>query len=154
MGHDTGRRHAMTTRRTRGFTLVEVLVALAVVALGSAAVMTALSTGAAASSRLRDRSYAEWIALNRLAEIRVSREWPLNSNEMGEETMAGRRWQWRQTIERSDVRGVWRIRVDARLAEQATDDAWLATVHGARGDDLASAGRDDALWDDANRSTP
>ena len=106
----------------RGFTLVEVLVALAVVALGSAAVMSAIGTGADASSRLRERTYAEWVALNRMAEIRVSREWPLASNEVGEETMAGQRWQWRQTIESSDVRGVWRIRVDARPALATTTD--------------------------------
>ena len=138
----------------RGFTLVEVLVALAIVALGSAAVMTALGTGAQASSRLRDRSYAEWIALNRLAEIRVSREWPLAKSESGEELMAGRRWQWRQTIEASDVRGLWRIRVDARPVEYSNGDEWLATIHGARGDDLARVGRDDAIWDSATRSAP
>jgi general secretion pathway protein I len=138
----------------RGFTLVEVLVALAVVALGSAAVMTALSTGTQSTARLRERSYAEWVALNRMAEIRVAREWPLASNELGEETMAGQRWQWRQTIERSDVRGVWRIRVEARLAGAAGADDWIATVHGARGDDLASLGRDDAIWDTAARSAP
>jgi len=138
----------------RGFTLVEVLVALAVVALGSAAVMSAIGTGADASARLRERTYAEWVALNRLAEIRISREWPLASNEVGEETMAGQRWQWRQTIESSDVRGVWRIRVDARPALATNADNWLVTVHGARGDDLASLGRDDAIWDTASSVTP
>jgi len=140
--------------KSSGFTLVEVLVALAIVALGSAAVMTALGTGSQSTSRLRERSYAEWVALNRLAEIRVSRDWPLASTEADEETMAGQRWQWRQTIERSDVRGVWRIRVQARLASGASGEDWLATVHGARGDDLASSGRDDAIWDTASRSAP
>lgn len=140
--------------KSYGFTLVEVLVALAIVALGSAAVMTALGTGSQSTSRLRERSYAEWVALNRMAEIRVSRDWPLASTETGEETMAGQRWQWRQTIERSDVRGVWRIRVEARLASRASGDDWLATIHGARGDDLVSLGRDDAIWDTATRSAP
>jgi len=140
--------------KSSGFTLVEVLVALAIVALGSAAVMTALGTGSQSTSRLRERSYAEWVALNRLAEIRVSRDWPLASTEAGEETMAGQRWQWRQTIERSDVRGVWRIRVQARLASGTSGEDWLATVHGASGDDPASSGRDDAIWDTASRSAP
>jgi len=141
-------------RPSWGFTLVEVLVALAIVALGSAAVMTALGTGSQSTSRLRDRSYAEWVALNRLAEIRISREWPLAKSESGEETMAGRRWQWRQTIEASDVKGLWRIRVDARPIEQASGDEWLATIHGARSDDLVSVARDDAIWDTATRSAP
>ncbi len=141
-------------RRSWGFTLVEVLVALAIVALGSAAVMTALGTGSQSTSRLRDRSYAEWVALNRLAEIRISREWPLAKSESGEEAMAGRRWQWRQTIEASDIKGLWRIRVDARPIEQASGDEWLATIHGARSDDLVSVARDDAIWDTATRSAP
>lgn len=146
--------YAAMRERAYGFTLVEVLVALAIVALGSAAVMTALGTGAQSSSRLRDRSYAEWVALNRMAEIRVAREWPLAAKESGEESMAGRRWEWQQTIEPSDVRGVWRIRVDARPAGAGSGDDWLATIHGARGDALAGGGRDDTLWDSANRGTP
>lgn len=144
----------MKSPRHQGFTLVEVLVALAVVALGSAAVMTALSTGSQSTSRLRERAYAEWVALNRLAELRVAREWPVGSGDVGEELMGGSRWQWRQTVERSDVDGVWRIRVDARPATATGANDWLATVHGARADQIAQRGGDDAIWDAAGTNTP
>jgi type II secretion system protein I len=55
-----------------GFTLVEVLVALVVVAIGLAALMVAVSGTARTSGYLRDKTLAQWIALNRLAEVRLT----------------------------------------------------------------------------------
>ena len=62
----------MMRRSSRGFTLLEVLVALAIVALGMAALMAALTSAADATGHLRDKSFAEWVALNRLAEVRLA----------------------------------------------------------------------------------
>ncbi len=62
----------MTRRRARGFTLVEVLVALVVVAMGLTALMLAVSGTASASGYLRDKAIAQWIALNRLTEVRLN----------------------------------------------------------------------------------
>lgn len=56
----------------RGFTLVEVLVALIVVALGLGALMVAVTGTADISRRLRDKTLAQWIALNHLSELRLS----------------------------------------------------------------------------------
>jgi general secretion pathway protein I len=55
-----------------GFTLVEVLVALVVVAIGLAALMVAVSGTARTSGYLREKTLAQWIALNRLAEVRLT----------------------------------------------------------------------------------
>jgi general secretion pathway protein I len=59
-------------RSDRGFTLVEVLVALVVVALGLAALMVAVQGAARTSGYLRDKTLAQWIALNRIAEVRLT----------------------------------------------------------------------------------
>jgi prepilin-type N-terminal cleavage/methylation domain-containing protein len=59
-------------RSDGGFTLVEVLVALVVVAIGLAALMVAVSGTARTSGYLRDKTLAQWIALNRLAEVRLT----------------------------------------------------------------------------------
>jgi prepilin-type N-terminal cleavage/methylation domain-containing protein len=62
----------MQHRSSGGFTLVEVLVALVVVALGLAALMVAVQGAARTSGYLRDKTLAQWIALNRIAEVRLT----------------------------------------------------------------------------------
>ncbi len=62
----------MTRRSSGGFTLVEVLVALVVVALGLAALMVAVQGAARTSGYLRDKTLAQWIALNRIVEVRLT----------------------------------------------------------------------------------
>lgn len=62
----------MRHRSDAGFTLVEVLVALVVVAIGLAALMVAVSGTARTSGYLRDKTIAQWIALNRIAEVRLT----------------------------------------------------------------------------------
>lgn len=60
----------------RGFTLLEVLVALAIAAITLTAAMRAGGSLAANAAELRARTYAQWSAENRLAQIRVSGEFP------------------------------------------------------------------------------
>lgn len=68
---------------SRGFTLVEVLVALMIVAIGLAALMLTVSSTARTSGTLRDKTLAQWMALNRLTEVR------LNLNKFGQNTDTG-----------------------------------------------------------------
>ena len=60
------------TRLTRGFTLIEVLVALAIVVIGMAAVMGAIPSSAKTVSYLRDKTFAQWVAENQIVTIRLS----------------------------------------------------------------------------------
>ncbi len=60
----------------RGFTLIEVLVAMAIAAIALMAAMRATSSLAISSAGLRDRTLAQWSAENRLAQIRLAGEWP------------------------------------------------------------------------------
>ncbi len=60
----------------QGFTLVEVLVALAIVAVALGAAVRATSVITDNDDRLRQRALATVSAENRLAELRLSREFP------------------------------------------------------------------------------
>jgi len=56
-------------RGARGFTLIEVLVALAIVTVGMAAVLGTLSSSADTVVYLRDKTFANWVALNQIAQV-------------------------------------------------------------------------------------
>jgi general secretion pathway protein I len=65
------------SRRTApGFTLVEVLVALTIVAVALMASLRAVGAMSSGAYDLRQRTLAQWSAENRLAQIRVQAEWP------------------------------------------------------------------------------
>jgi len=82
----------------RGFTLLETLVALAILAVAMAAVTraTAASTGHVEAMRLR--LLADWTAQNRLALHAAQGDWLPVGTQSGEETQAGIRLRWQEEI--------------------------------------------------------
>lgn len=54
-----------------GFTLLEVLVALAVLAVGAVSLLTATQTHVTRISDIENRTVARWVADNRLAALRI-----------------------------------------------------------------------------------
>jgi general secretion pathway protein I len=125
-----------TRRAPHGFTLIEVLVALAIVAMGMAAVMSALSSSASTLTYLRDRTFAQWVALNQIANLRLSGQAPPPGDSNGDTDFAGRSWHWSQKVVSTEVPGVARIDVSVRPAEAKGDDehGWFTTVSGIWGD--------------------
>ncbi|HKJ76968.1 MAG TPA: type II secretion system minor pseudopilin GspI [Gammaproteobacteria bacterium] len=108
------------TARQRGFTLLEVLVALAIVATALAALVRAGSDNAATAAYLRDKSLAEWVALNRIAELRLQEEWPSPGTREGEARMADRTWAW--TVEVSETFDPDVRRADVTVRAAGTGD--------------------------------
>jgi general secretion pathway protein I len=81
-------------KKPRGFTLVEVLVALMIVAIGLSALMVAVSGAARTSGYLRDKTLAQWIALNRLSEVRLNTNKFGQNTDTGEVNFANRTWHY------------------------------------------------------------
>ena len=127
-------------RGARGFTLIEVLVALAIVAIGMAAVMGALTSSANTISYLRDKTFAQWVALNQIANLRLSGQQPPPGNSNGDTDFAGRSWHWRQEVVATQVPGAERIDVSVRPADvkAGDDNGWFTTVSGVWGDALGT----------------
>lgn len=100
--------------RARGFTLLEVMIALAIVALSIGALLGSVSSSASNVIYLRDKTMAEWVALNRLTEIRTWKVMPPEGKRTGFAEMGGLRWQWEQDVQKLPINGMFRIEVRAR----------------------------------------
>ena len=85
-------------KQARAFTLLEVLVALAIFALVAASVLAASGRSLQTAARLEDKTLAMWIADNRLTELQLAETPPGDGRDQGELEFAGRRWQWQSEI--------------------------------------------------------
>ena len=47
---------------------------------------------------LKDKTLAEWVALNRLTEIRIAQQLPDKGKRTGNAEMGGMRWQWEEEV--------------------------------------------------------
>lgn len=81
-----------------GFTLVEVLVALAILAIALAAVLRAMGQAIDLTSDLRDRTEALWVAEDRVTEHQLMRDWPALDSKEGTLEFNGRQWRWRERV--------------------------------------------------------
>lgn len=97
--------------RAAGFTLVEILVALAILAIAVAAVVAAVSGHVSNAAYLRDRTLAHWVAMNKIAELQVGGDWPAPGTQKGESLMAAQEWSWQVTVSATDDADVHRLDV-------------------------------------------
>lgn len=80
-------------KKNKGFTLLEVLVALAVFAVAAIALMRVSESQLQLSARLEDKTFAHWVALNMVSEIQANQDWPDLGEQTGKVSMAGRDWK-------------------------------------------------------------
>lgn len=118
-------------RRCGGFTLLEVMVALGIAALSLTAVTAAMSQMVDAANSMKERTYASWIAQNKIAELRLANVVPDVSEDSGEIEYAGLEWTWRSTISETGVENLYRVDVAVSFADS---DAIIRTVTGFIGE--------------------
>lgn len=111
----------------RGFTLIEVMVALAIVALSLTAMAASMNTMIDNASTMRERTYASWIAQNKIAELRLAGELPEVGTNSGELEYGGTQWSWRTVISETGVESFMRIDVTVSLLDSDYD---IRTVTG------------------------
>ena len=98
----------------RAFTLIEVMVALAVVAVALPALLLTISQQLDGLRYLEDRSHAQWVAANRLAELRLisqARGRLQTGLISGSEELAGREWYWWSEGKETAVPGFFRYEI-------------------------------------------
>lgn len=130
----------------QGFTLIEVLAALVIVALGMMAVIQAVSQTASNSSYLREKTIAHWVAVNRLTEARLQQTPPPIDETSDEVEMAGRTWRWTMTVTQTPIETMRRIDISVRPTD-AGEESSMASITGFYGTAIAPPGTTLIDWD-------
>ncbi|MEO5365220.1 MAG: type II secretion system minor pseudopilin GspI [Magnetococcus sp. WYHC-3] len=104
---------------TAGFSLLEVLVALVVVAVALGALLASMGRFADNAAGLRERTLAQWVALNLVTEARIMRAWPAPAETSGEEDLGGHRWYWIQRVATTPDPRLRRLEVLVRAVRDA-----------------------------------
>jgi general secretion pathway protein I len=116
-------------RRVNGFTLLEVLVALTVLALTMGAVIKAVGGYTGNQAYLRDRTLATWVARNVLVDQRVKDAWPSVGELKGTTETGGREWRWLGTVSQTEEEDLRRLDVEVRPID-AEDSEPIAVLSG------------------------
>ncbi|HZT01622.1 MAG TPA: type II secretion system minor pseudopilin GspI [Steroidobacteraceae bacterium] len=142
----------------RGFTLIEVLVALAIVAIGMAAVLEALTSSANTAVYLQEKTFAEWVALNRLETVRLSGTVPGTGTSSDKTDYAGRSWEWQQKVTQVPrIPDLRQIEIDVRPADTTAGDnrGWYASATGFMGENVFAPPQSAApSWTPSNAGVP
>lgn len=130
-----------------GFTLVEVMVALAIVALSVPALLFTLDQHIDGTAHLRDKSLASLVAANKLSEVRLlaaSRQQLLQGSETGSVELAEREWFWWLESEQTEVPRFYRVEVRVGLREGEPEAVLMSRVAYLSADFSDAAGVPDA----------
>lgn len=117
-----GARHSQSA----GFTLVEVLVALAIFSLAALALLRLQGAALGTTARLEDKLFAAIVAQNLAVAATIAVPPPAIGASSGEATNAGRRWRWTQVVAPSPDPRL--LRIEIRVAGPDGGTVAAATV--------------------------
>ena len=98
--------------RMRGFTLLEVMIALLVITLGMGAVINTTSESGWKSAQLKQKTIATWVAQNQIVKYRAKRIWSDAHSQSGKVEMANVEWTWKMKISATDDPSLRRLDVE------------------------------------------
>jgi general secretion pathway protein I len=132
----------MRSRRLAGFTLLEVMVALVIISLALAGVAGSMGQMIDTANTMRDRTYASWIAQNKITEMRLSSALPEVGESSGEEDYANTTWAWSAEVSETGIENL--MKVDVSVSYPGVDEP-VRLVTGFIGEPVAP-GQSNQIW--------
>ena len=86
--------------------------ALAVAAIGLAAVSRSMSGNVEAATRVKERTLATWVAANRMAELRMYRQFSTGGAQTGQADMGGRSWRIEERFDTTPDPNIARVDIE------------------------------------------
>ena len=113
----------------RGFTLIEVLVALSVVVVSFVALYAVILQMVGATTMMQEKTIASWVAFNQVTELRVSGEFPDKGEKEDYVEMGGVSWRYSREIRDTGSDDIRQVIV--RVSPEDEPDKILGLASGA-----------------------
>lgn len=117
----TGARSAGLRPAQRAFTLIGVLIALAIIGIVMVAILSVAARSTQVATGLQQRNLANWVAQNRIARLRIARDWPETGTSSGTVSFARQQWRYQVEVSKTTDKALRRVTVSVSLADQPDD---------------------------------
>ena len=114
--------------KNKGFTLLEVMVALFIVSISLGGVIKVMGNAASNSARLSSKTFAQWVALNQITKLRLSDKWPKLGEVKGDDEMAGQEWRWVQKAVKTEDENIKRIELSVWRKTDGEVDPYVTVI--------------------------
>lgn len=111
----------MRRGRKAGFTLLETVIALAVISIAMTGFLIQSGYSARTAIHVRDKTLAAWVAQNHLTQLELTGELQPLEDRHGSALMGHRTWFWRQRARGTGVAGLQEVEIAVFLAPPAAD---------------------------------
>lgn len=98
----------------KAFTLIEVMVALAVLAIGMMTLVKVSSQSIVQTAYLKDKTLAQWIAINKVNEVKLLGGFPKTGTTKGSEIMDRQEWRWKLKVSTTPDKDIRRLDVTVK----------------------------------------
>ena len=119
-------------KKSAGFTLIEVMVALTIIALSLGALLSTSGSQANSATYLKQKTLAHWVAVNELTRMRISKQFPDLGDKKGSSKMAGNEWFWTRTSKATEDKNARQISIIVYADKDRTQNLTALTGYANR----------------------
>lgn len=121
--------HKHNMQNHRGFTLIEVMVALVIFAVLSVTLLVRLGDGLRSESQLEEKTLASQVAENVLTDLRIRghKDWSVVNSDSAVVEMADRKWNVKTTVKDAEGDNLRQVDVQVRSAGEKNSTGYVLT---------------------------